>query len=1007
MAALKPRIADLSDGDREVLESYLIHFDQDWEEGRLANEWSRIPAGSSWRLPALAEMVKIDLERQWGLGREMSLESYLAQFPELGTPHEVSADLILAEYEIRRQVGDPVSLEDYLRRFPNQARELGGMIANGQSSLPHRSSRQSLSANAPAKPSDATAPPRQFGRYTILKRLGQGGMGAVYLAEDTQLGRRVALKIPHFSPTDGPEARERFFREARTAATLDHPYLCPVYDVGEVDGRLYLTMQYIEGKSLAASLRGEGMPPRQVAALVGKLALAIQEAHAKGVVHRDLKPANIMIKTSGTRREPMIVDFGLARREDPNDIRMTKSGQVLGTLAYMAPEQLRGVLEEIGPGCDIYALGVILYELLTGLLPFSGPAYSVAWMVLSQEPASPRTHRADLDPRLEAICLKAMAKTVADRFATMGELATALTDYLKSPAPTLPGPVASDSPPLATIPDPNRANDPPMSGGQELVQQFFRGLPQESEVTTLRDLPRRKPLTRSRAGVPARRGSGRPWWFWPSTIVGAACFGLVLLWALGVVKVKTRDGVIVLENVPDHSEVFVDGAAVSVKWPGGGAPLEISVPPGRRGIEVKRDGFKTFGQEVSIETGGKREIKVRLEPLAETTTATAPGGTFTPLFNGTDLTGWKDDLTNGSEWVAKNGMLVGTGVEKNLPAVLHTERDDFADFRLRLRILGREGPAWVIIRRSNTPGVANGCIVAALPVTSETKPMVVGSIFRKANDREDGKLELKSVARPRNVPEGEWYTLEIHAIGNRITTYVNDEKVGEFLDDSGAKSGAIAIRTHGAQPIRCKEIAIAEVPDPAGRPTGFVPLFNGRDLSGWDDKLFNGSQWKVEDGAVAGMGTADNGLAWLSTVRNDFADFRLRVRVFNGGSTGGVAIRRSLRKDNATSGYAIRLCGRDETVPAGSISKAVDVPFTQAPAWNRRADFVSIPAGAWYTVEIAAIGNRITTFVNGKKVAEFVDQEMWFKSGDITLDSQSAATVNYKDILIEEISLAK
>ncbi len=394
MSPQTPRLAELSDSDRRELEAWLVEFEQRWETGILVNRADQIPPGSSWRLPALAEMVKIDLERQWARGHEISLESYLAQYPELGRPDEVSADLIQAEYEVRKQFGAPVSLDDYLRRFPHQAAELGRLISQGNSSLRHR-----LSASGPprsstfqARRSKATPEPfpRPFGRYRLLKRLGEGGMGSVYLAEDTALGRRVALKIPLFGAEESAEGRERFYREARAAATLDHPYLCPVYDVGEIDGQLYLTMAYIEGKSLAESLRGEGLPPRQVAALVGKLAVALEAAHAKGVVHRDLKPANVMIKASGQRREPVIVDFGLARRDDADAVRVTKTGQVMGTLGYMAPEQVRGD-KTIGPACDVYALGVMLYELLTGRLPFNGSGLAVAGQILTQDPLPPRS----------------------------------------------------------------------------------------------------------------------------------------------------------------------------------------------------------------------------------------------------------------------------------------------------------------------------------------------------------------------------------------------------------------------------------------------------------------------------------------------------------------------------------------------------------------------------------------------------------------------------------------
>src|SRR5579871_4172156 len=154
--------------------------------------------------------------------------------------------------------------------------------------------------------------PAPFGRYQLQKLLGRGGMGAVYLAHDSQLDRFVALKIPLFAPEEGSQLLARFYREARAAATLHHANVCPLYDVGEVDGVPYLTMAYIEGKSLAAYLRGKTLMPRQSALLVRKLALALHEAHKKGVIHRDLKPANIMLDKRG---EPVIMDFGLARRE--------------------------------------------------------------------------------------------------------------------------------------------------------------------------------------------------------------------------------------------------------------------------------------------------------------------------------------------------------------------------------------------------------------------------------------------------------------------------------------------------------------------------------------------------------------------------------------------------------------------------------------------------------------------------------------------------------------------
>ncbi len=525
MAAINPKLAALSADDRQVLESWLVEFDERWDPGLLAHRVDRIPPGSSWRLPALAEMVKIDLERQWQRGRQVSLESYLKDFPELGSPADVSADLIQAEYEVRRQFGAPAALEDYLRRFPHQAGELALLIAQGGSSLSHRSSPSDsprCSSSPLEKPGETPAHlPEQFGRYRIISRLGQGGMGSVFLAEDTQLERRVALKVPGFGSSIGPEARKRFLDEARTAATLDHPYLCPVYDAGEIDGQLYLTMAYIEGKSLAALVGERGWPPRQVAALVGKLAVALQEAHAQKVIHRDLKPANVMIKTTGERREPVIVDFGLAHRDNPDEVRLTRTGQLMGTLSYMAPEQIRGDLNEIGPACDIYALGVILYELLTGRLPFDGSGLAVAGQILAVTPLPPSTHRSDLDPALEAICLKAMAKQVGDRYASMGELAAALTGFLR-PVTAAPTPTSPASP------SPSSGKPRPPMGSNSLVGQFLDRLGANKASTPL--ISAAEP-TASALPLPARR---RPPWVWPAAAVGVLLLGLVAAWLGGV-----------------------------------------------------------------------------------------------------------------------------------------------------------------------------------------------------------------------------------------------------------------------------------------------------------------------------------------------------------------------------------------------------------------------------------------------------------------------------------------
>ncbi len=296
-----------------------------------------------------------------------------------------------------------------------------------------------------------TTLPTCLGRYTLNKLLGMGGMGAVYLAHDRQLDRDVALKIPRFGANSCLEDKERFLREARAAAMLFHPNLCSVHDVGQIEGVSYLSMAYIEGQLLSELLRGNRPHPIQDSVrFVGQLALAMHEAHRRGIIHRDLKPSNIMIDLRG---QPVILDFGLARRApEMGDVRLTHPGMVLGTPAYMSPEQVNGDPHAIGPPCDIYSLGVILYELLAGRLPFLGTIGELLAQIVTAPPPLPSQFRPDLSPGLESICLKALAKTPAERFASMEAFAAALQQHSHSSgerSPSAGEPTARTDPPPA------------------------------------------------------------------------------------------------------------------------------------------------------------------------------------------------------------------------------------------------------------------------------------------------------------------------------------------------------------------------------------------------------------------------------------------------------------------------------------------------------------------------------------------------------------------------------
>ncbi len=270
--------------------------------------------------------------------------------------------------------------------------------------------------------------PPQFGRYRVLKKLGGGGMGTVYLVENTELERQEALKVPHFADGDDPKVRERFLREAKSAARLDHPNLCPVWDAGVQDGVYYMTMRFLKGK-LLSDLIGEPLPARKAVEIVTKLAQALESAHGKGVIHRDLKPGNVML-VAGVG--PVVMDFGLAKQVRQADKKLTTAGAMLGTPAYMPPEQVNGELEQMGPPSDVYSLGVILFELLTGQLPFQGSTAAVLGQIVYAEPPVPSALVPGLSPALDDICKKAMAKESTARYPSMKAFAAALMDFLRA-----------------------------------------------------------------------------------------------------------------------------------------------------------------------------------------------------------------------------------------------------------------------------------------------------------------------------------------------------------------------------------------------------------------------------------------------------------------------------------------------------------------------------------------------------------------------------------------------
>ena len=294
--------------------------------------------------------------------------------------------------------------------------------------------KKSTNGDVPASVSASSAMPKMIGGFAVRQELGAGAFGAVYLAHDSKLDRQVVLKVPHPHTLGSPCAVQRFEREARAAAALRHPHIVPIYAAGFDGTYYYIASQFIPagtgkptvGRTLAG-LIGEGTVDfRTSARIIRDLAEALDYAHGMGIVHRDVKPANVLLDVHGGAH---LADFGLAHRQDSQD-KLTQEGAVLGTPAYMAPEQAAGRKDEVLPASDQYSLGMVLYEMLCGEVAFRGQVGFVISQQINQEPEAPRKRRAEVPRDLETICLKALAKDPEKRYENCQELADDLRRFL-------------------------------------------------------------------------------------------------------------------------------------------------------------------------------------------------------------------------------------------------------------------------------------------------------------------------------------------------------------------------------------------------------------------------------------------------------------------------------------------------------------------------------------------------------------------------------------------------
>ena len=384
----------------------------------------------------LLDSVLAEQKARWERGERRTVEDCLAGYPALRDDAEAAVDLIYQEYVIRRQLGEPAQPEEYFRRFPAWSDALIRQFAVDEALrgvdtptllLPGRVPAEE--GRGPEEPRAArSAPLPALDGYEVLDELGRGGMGIVYKARDRRLGRIVAIKMIAESAYAQPAQLQRFQAEAEAVARLRHPSIIAIHAIGQERGRPYFSLEFAEGGNLAQRLAQGPITSRQAADLVAALARAVQAAHQAGIIHRDLKPSNVLLAADGT---PKIGDFGLAKLLDDESAR-TLSGEVLGTPSYMAPEQAEGHSRAAGPAADIYAMGAILYQALTGRPPFLGAsAVETLKLVVSTEVVPPRRQRPDVPRDLETICLKCLEKEPVRRYVDAAALGEDLRRFLE------------------------------------------------------------------------------------------------------------------------------------------------------------------------------------------------------------------------------------------------------------------------------------------------------------------------------------------------------------------------------------------------------------------------------------------------------------------------------------------------------------------------------------------------------------------------------------------------
>jgi hypothetical protein len=905
---------------------------------------------------------------------------------------------------------------------------------------------------------------RDHPRYRILRKLGEGGMGAVYEAEHRMMERIVAIKMISASLVDSPAAIERFEREVRAAAKLEHANIVRAYDADQAGGTMLLAMEFVKGRTLAEVIASKGpLPVAYACQCVRQAALGLQHAADHQMVHRDIKPQNLMLTEKGVVK---ILDFGLAKLASERLSRpgLTGKDMVMGTPEYMAPEQARDTASA-DIRADIYALGCTLFCLLTGRPPFTGAtAIEIVTKQVIDAPPRVTDLRPEAPAELADLIGRMLAKDPAERPQSPKELAEALAPFTRAvpkAAPLPPKPLSADG------------ADP------------FVGL------ATQPARPASRPVTRRRWLIP--------------TAVAAGVFFIASAWAAIVLFVKTPDGIVTVQIDPPDAKVEVAEGAVTIRPRGENEPFTITVAKGGGKLRISKAGFEVLTKEVTLSDKGTT-IKAKLEPVPVVRVPKpiepppAPADGFVSLFNGKDVTGWKSLSTSRANWEVKDGVLTGRGDT----GYLFSDGANYENFHLRVEAMINDGGNSGVFFRApfgpTTPqGHPAGGYEAQINITHKD-PVKTGSLF----------LAQKVATRvPQTFTDlDEWFTLEIIAEGPHVVVMLNGKVTANYISLAlGARSGHVALQVlDAATVVKFRKIEIAHLPpgdlrlqypqgpgrvveqvkgnvwlerngnwlgyfreharnndddgggtvrlnrkiennktgimhitrgngawwnvqgtprwtqiakggwsvlprgptpekSPVARVDEWTPLLNGKDLSGWETAGNKNGTWTYEDDAIVGRSSAERAGLLLSD-RADYENLHIRMETRLSENACSSLFVRCGPPIDGTAGnkcYAVRI-GESTGGPPVTGTLVLSAHFDEAaPLALADAANVILKPGEWFPMEVIAVGNRFRVLVDGKTVVDYVDKNETFTTGRIGLVCRGKAVARFRKVEVKEL----